>query len=230
MHYLHAILVNVIEASGHIPQPEEYEDAKLEARGVAMSETEEYYGSVFDWRTEDNAGRWSDLYPGIGVVLGAEDRERFLAEFHRWRNMPLKKALELYATFSLDQTGWRTQEEIDEFNERARQEGTPEFVINSDVEPLIFDEPDEPQRYYSGIPKSDAVINRDFICQVWGNEDVNYNLYLLKSIMQLICGDYRSDSQFYSLLDYSSRVSKKTLEDVLAHPEKYALVFSDYHN
>lgn len=69
---------------------------------------------------------------------------------------------------------------------------------------------------------------RDKIVEIWNNID-DINDYRLYKTISLVYGIYEFDSQFYSMPDGSSKISKKTLKDVQEHPERYAMVFLDYH-
>lgn len=86
MHALHCILVPV--------EPESYEDMKEEALQSALSETECFRGTVFDWR-EEGPGNWKEEQEG--VVLGAEAPKEFV------------KLLEQYSKIALGEISWQTR-------------------------------------------------------------------------------------------------------------------------
>ena len=80
MHALHRILVNLEEIS--ITQ--EYlqnnrEEAIDKIKDYADSETQDFYGTVFDWRETEHAGRWSDEFPE-SVLLSSEKPELLLEQ------------------------------------------------------------------------------------------------------------------------------------------------------
>lgn len=83
MHYLHKILVYLPEA---IPDREgvSRNDVISAVRAYAENVTEDFYGTVFDWRETDTAGRWSNRYP-VNVLLCEEDTERFQKELSEAR-------------------------------------------------------------------------------------------------------------------------------------------------
>lgn len=84
MHYLHKILVYIPDA---IPdQTGMSRDDLLNAiRTHASDETEGFYGTVYDWRETESAGRWTQQYP-INVLLAEEGTERFLKELSEVKN------------------------------------------------------------------------------------------------------------------------------------------------
>lgn len=82
MHYLHRILVTV-------NQDENREDKIDSARLTAESETEEFYGVVWDWRETETAGRWADEYP-INVILASDNVDRFVDEMIDCRNSQIE--------------------------------------------------------------------------------------------------------------------------------------------
>ena len=93
MHYVHAILVKFDKAptKKQLENVESMADFENAAHTAAVEETEGYGdGDVFDWRTEEDAGRWSDVYPH--VLLGAVDSERFMKEYDHFRVIPMDAA------------------------------------------------------------------------------------------------------------------------------------------
>lgn len=95
MHKLHCILVELPEEfQKESLSPAEIQEAAQAARGTAMEKTKIFEGSVFFWRSEQDAGYWKDEFPGTGVVLGTTSRKSFLKLLHEWYLKPLKKAKE----------------------------------------------------------------------------------------------------------------------------------------
>lgn len=212
MHALHCILARLPDgAAGTDP-----EELKAEARSVAMSETEYYYEDVFDWRTEEDAGRWADEFPGQGVVLGLEEPERFRELLIRFKDRPLEMALEELRWLLVEDVGWRSQKELE---------------ADSDLTELCaFVPPPEPDQVFSGRFKGRAVeVDENLLRQIWYAQTDHLLAYRLQKALRLADGEYLFDSHFYSVPDASARISEATLQDALAHPEQYALVFSDYH-
>lgn len=178
MHCLHCILIEVDD------NVRDLENAETVARGLAMSATEWAQGTAFDYRSEDDAGAWGAKFPKTGVVMGAKKPDRFTKLLLKFKDEPLKNALETLMYYS-----------------------------NTDFE--------------QGI-----TVNKKYIRLVWelgeyGKSDPD--AWVMSLALRLVQGEYLFDSGFYSVPDNSSKISKQTLEDALAHPEKYALVFSDYH-
>lgn len=54
--------------------------------------------------------------------------------------------------------------------------------------------------------------------------------YLFVKSMRLAYGHYLSDSHFYSVPDDSPKISHGTLQETREHPNRFALVFLDFHN
>lgn len=73
MHYLHKILVHIpdIGVEGNVSG----DDIRI----YAENQTENYYGTAFDWRETGSAGRWSDEYPE-NVIRAENNIDRFLGE------------------------------------------------------------------------------------------------------------------------------------------------------
>ncbi|QSQ10530.1 hypothetical protein H0A61_02938 [Koleobacter methoxysyntrophicus] len=93
MHKLHCILVELpAEFHEENLSPTKVREAAQTARRIAMEKTKIFEGRVFSWRSEQDAGRWKDEFPGAGVVLGTTSRKSFLKLLHEWYLKPLKKA------------------------------------------------------------------------------------------------------------------------------------------
>lgn len=73
------------------------------------------------------------------------------------------------------------------------------------------------------------IIDKAFLEKTWGGESPEIS-WAIKNMMELLQGDYVTNSRFYSVPDESCKLSAETLKDVQEHPGKYALVFLDYHN
>lgn len=207
MHALHCILVSFDSDASEVD--------KKTARYIAMSETECYYGAAFDWRTEDDAGRWEDVYPGEGVVLGAEEPEKFRELLNKFKDYPLRAALWNFREILVEEARCRSKEEFD---------SDPDLV---ELPALL---PSKPGEVFCGRLKSRVLeVTEELLRSIW-EEKVDFLLaYRLQKAIRLAEGEYLFDSQFYSVPDGSAKISEETLKDALEHPERYALVFSDYH-
>lgn len=206
MHALHCILVKLPGGTG----------TNQEARSVAMSETEYFYEQVFDWRTEDDAGRWKDEFPGQGVVLGSKEPDQFRELLARFKERPLEAALDELRYLLADDTGWRPWEEL---------HADPNLIELSALTP-----PPKPNQVFSGRLRSRTVeVDEKLLCQIWHTQTNCLLAYRLQKALRLADGEYCFDSHFYSVPDASAKISETTLQDAMAHPEQYALAFSDYH-
>jgi hypothetical protein len=213
MHALHAILVCIDDAAR---ESWDIEDLKHHARVVAMSATEDYAGRVFDWRTEEHAGRFSDEFPGQGVVLGKEEPERLVELVKTYSRKPLEKAL-YYLNHAITRPGWYPKEEITAKGLRVLDE-TPVYA------------PDGRAFFQAGRALTQLQIDSDFLLRAWeGDADALNTLWCLRQALTLIGDEYTFDSHFYSVPDGSPKLSTETFVDLTEHPEYYALVFSDYH-
>lgn len=217
MHALHCVLVRF----ENIQKGESFdaEDVQLlveDFRQEALDATKNHEGRVFDWRRE-NAGRWADDYPHCGVILGYKDPERFLNALEEWRNKPLEAALENFEWCIGRDWGWRTRQEIEAGGY------------------TIFDNPLNGSvtiggQFWSAVPLPLLTITPDNIRRIWdGTHELGHLVYRLVDALRPAIGEYTFDSQFYSVPDYSSRISSETLENARKHPEWYALVFLNYH-
>lgn len=213
MHALHAILVCVddaVEAGWGV------EDVKHHARVVAMSATEDYAGRVFDWRTEEDAGRFSDEFPGQGVVLGKEEPARLLRLVDTYSREPLEKAL-YYLNYAITKPGWHDKEEI----ATKGLQVLDETGMRTEDGRTVF---------WSGRRLTQLQIDSDFLLKAWkGDAEALDILWCLRQALALIGDEYTFDSHFYSVPDGSPKLSAETFEDLNRHPDHYALVFSDYH-
>lgn len=190
-------------------------ELKSWARSTAMTETECYSEQVFDWRAEDDAGRWEDEFPGQGVVLGSEEPERFRELLNRFKDYPLEAAVANFREILVEDVRCRTRKEFD---------ADPDLIELPTYVPL------EPDQVLSGRLKSRAVeISEDLLRQIWDGQADGLFAYRLQKALRLADGEYLFDSQFYSIPDGETRISEETLREALSHPERYALVFSDYH-
>lgn len=78
MHYLHRILVYIPDAI--CSDKDTTRAAILDAViSHARNTTEDFAGQVYDWREDDSAGRWSEVYPQH-AYLAADNPEWFLEE------------------------------------------------------------------------------------------------------------------------------------------------------
>lgn len=183
------------------------------ARTDALNSTQDYYGKAFDWRSED-AGRWAQEYPRRGVILGAVERKEFLSTLQEWIDMPLKNALLYLDEFRYIELAWRTKKQVEE--------------DQATIIPFVFGDP-QTGSFWSGVirPKEDLIINEGLIRRFWNNAD--RQRVALHRAVALADAEYLPESQFYSIPDGSPKISDETLADAKEHPEKYALVFLDYH-
>lgn len=220
MHTLHAILV---ELDGYDKETilADPNDVEITARRIAMSETECYgEGQVFDWREEDHAGRWSDEYPGNGVVLGAKEPERFMELLNQFSAKPLQEALNALQWAEYSEPSWRTKEQL---------AADPTLVIIENPKNGTPNRNDVPS-YWSGRKNDQPLIDAELIQKIWNGDVDNMLVYYLQKALELANGSYAFDSHFFSVPDDCAELSKKTRELTKTSPEHYALVFSDYHN
>ena len=169
MHKLHCILVEV--DPNDLVDCDDLGEIGGFVREEAMDATRSYREQAFDWRSERDAGRWSDEFPGAGVVLGAAEPERFKELLRDFSETPLRAALALV--------------------------GNAAYAVDA-----------------------------EFLRKAWENASDPFSL---SQALRLVDGEYLFDSGFFSVPDGSARISPDTLEDALDGPERYALVFSDYH-
>ncbi|SMB96774.1 hypothetical protein SAMN00808754_1645 [Thermanaeromonas toyohensis ToBE] len=92
MHALHCLLVEVPVKISPGASAGELDRVKKETRAVALNAMNRYRGIAFDWCSRDDAGRWKDDFPGRGVVLGAEEPERFRELLNEYKDAPLRAA------------------------------------------------------------------------------------------------------------------------------------------
>lgn len=211
MHALHAILVYV----GDMLSCDSI-NLKGYARVQAIGATENYFNKAFDWRTIEDAGRWSDEFPGEGVVLGKEEPQRLIELVKTYSQKPLEMAL-YYLNYALTKPAWYDKETIAARGLRVLND-TPFYA------------PDGRALFQAGRPLTQLQIDSEFLRKAWdGDPEVLNILWCLRQALALVDDEYTFDSRFYSVPDGSPRLSTETLEDLNRHPEHYALVFSDYH-
>lgn len=222
MHALHCILVEVdgrqVDSFLQTKDQTILDELKMEARYDAMEATRKYYDDVYDWRTEDDAGRWAEDFPDNSVVLGVLEPERLKELLQEFRQKPLEEAMKLMDKLECFDCAYRTQDDIN---------SDPHLVILN-LQDTCTSESGE-LRYWSGKPNMGILFNKEFLQQVWNNCFNWMNVWRLKKALSLACGDYYFESQFYSVPDDEALVSKNVLYCVLTNPSGYALVFSDYH-
>lgn len=78
MHTLNKVLVYKEEGFDMSEPKSELID---DARCIAESETEAYYGAVYDWRETETAGRWEDEYPEQ-VYFASDNIDWFISEIN----------------------------------------------------------------------------------------------------------------------------------------------------
>ncbi len=211
MHYLHAVLAQLDL------EPDLDPDVLAEdARQAALDATECYGESdVFDWRTND-AGRWADEFPRRGVVLGVAEPDQFLQLLDQYRQLPFARALFWAERASGEDWGWRSLQDIESGGFQ------------------IFDNPENGQNglFWSARPVPWPGSLKDLVRSLNAAADIAHQrqAYTITLALRLVAGDYRSESGFYSVPDASPRISPATLQAVREHPERFALVFLDYHN
>lgn len=157
MHAIHCILCEVSGAGSDDPE---------DVLEHALAETERYRGKAFDKRA------------GGPVLLGKDDPGRFRGLLEKWKERPLRAALQF-----LKEIGGQ----------------------------IMVDEP---------------LIHQAWAATYWEGQHVAWSL---RQVFALANGDYVFESQFYSTPDHSPKIASETLRNATAHPEKYALVFLDYH-
>lgn len=69
-----------------------------------------------------------------------------------------------------------------------------------------------------------------FVKDTWADPAYLHGAWALYRALSLVMGDYHLESGFYSVPDYSPKISDATLSAVRSNPSDYALVFLDYHN
>ncbi|MGB9858488.1 MAG: hypothetical protein ACPLQP_00970, partial [Moorellaceae bacterium] len=161
---------------------------------------------------------WEDEFPGRGVVLGAEEPERFKQLLLEFKDKPLEKALKMMECVEYDDLKWRTKEEID-------SDAVIEVLLNPENGRIT--DPSGQPLYWSGRPAPPVEISRSLIEKIWREGGIRYDY--LAEVLKLLSAEYTFDSGFYSVPDYSPKIREATLREALAHPEKYALVFVDCH-
>jgi len=211
MHYLHCILVRFEDAESEQFRKAPVETLVEKARDAALEATDYYEGRVFDWRLED-AGRWADQYPRKGVVLGLAEREKFLQLLKEWKDMPLRDALDNLKWARGRKWNWRTPEELEPDGAK------------------VFPHPGNGDngRYWSAIPvpQETLVLGEKLLRELWENPLWGYSIVLAVSLAD---AQYFPESQFYSVPDYSPKISEEVLQEAREHPQRFALVFLDYH-
>jgi hypothetical protein len=74
----------------------------------------------------------------------------------------------------------------------------------------------------------DTNLGEEMLRALW--EDDGPWAYTIASAIDLATGRYLPESCFYSVPDYSPKISEQTLQEATEqHPERFALVFLDYH-
>lgn len=208
MHYLHCILVRFDDGDLVSFTADELADV---ARADAFSATQSYLDRAFDWRAE-NAGRWADQFPRNGVVLGLVEREQFLSLLNEWKDRPLRNALEELKWARGKDWRWRTKEELD-------RDGA-----------VVFENPlnGKGDKYWSAVPlpQEAFLLSEKMLHLIWSEGHWGYRVW---KAVSLAAGEYLPDSQFYSVPDCSPQASQEVLREARERPEKFALVFLDYH-
>ncbi|AOQ24602.1 hypothetical protein MTAT_19450 [Moorella thermoacetica] len=219
MYKLHCILIKLAPEELeylHNPDNEDdvsVEDIKIWVRERAVEATEHYEQKVFDYRSEDSAGRWSEKFPDEGVVLGFQEPQRFRQLLQEYSQIPLQKALHILKSSLYYDYAVRTKEEI-----------------TADRELVIIDKPSyEVSKYWSARKAPEAIITEQYLINAWQQWDDISFVRDLSLALRLISGEYTFDSCFYSVADGGARIAPVTMADAMAHPSQYALVFSDYH-
>lgn len=215
MHALHAILVNIED----VRQDVEQSDINSYARDIAIDFLEGCSDDVYGWK-KNNAGRWLKFYPD-SMVVGSENKDRFIKELNKFKDYPLKAALTTAQMVEWKNFAWRTKEQID-----------------ADPNLDIISKESDGDLYWSGEKREPFIINKENIYKIWSNEGLlssdNRDSFMMAYSISMACklanGDYLFDSQFYSLPDYSAKISEETHNNCKEHPENYVLVLFDLHN
>lgn len=207
MPYCHCILIHLSEPKTNYLTSDDIWRMKLWARLYAMEHTEEFRGEVFHDRTIASATPYESFHPGIAVILGATDKEEFLNHLEVYRHLPLEAAMEGVLH------GFKTRS-----SEEVRRD--PDLISIPS-----FDS----QEVYSGYPIREFVVNIDTLCRIWNGEIDSNWVEDIAFALQLVNGNYRLESRFYSIPDGASRMTKETYDSVKRNPEEYVLVMSAYH-
>lgn len=151
----------------------------------AKDETECFYEQAYDWREDDSAGRWSQVYPQQ-AYLASEDLAWFLKE----------------------------------------------------LEAIQIGQKDEIETCITELRKTVGVDLPAIVQQLWNRAGDNYDptqgatemsAYYLRSLAQLLYGEYRCDSGFYNTSTYTARLYERDLNQIRENPKDWALVMFDYH-
>jgi hypothetical protein len=74
------------------------------------------------------------------------------------------------------------------------------------------------------------VLDERWLKTAWnGEEECCYRTRCAFNALRLVCDDYTFDAGFFSAPDGSPKLSQETRAKIRAHPERFALVFFDYH-
>lgn len=211
MHSLHCILVETPdpkEFEFEVENEEAFEEAFIaECRQEALTATEGDFGSAFDWRADD-AGSWIEDFPNRGVILGSADPGAFRKYLEDCKDQPLFAAKEIAESATRSDRRYRTPEEL---------------VADGAI---CLDRPLENGWCWSAVPLQTPMVGPELIQAIWDNSTYWWKLSYAISLAN---GDYRSESEFYSVPDKSAKIEQTTFRDAMEKPEKYALVFLDYH-
>jgi hypothetical protein len=222
MHFLHAILVKIEQPAAENGR-RSVEALHAHARQLAETALEPYEDKVWRSYARDGAGEWADHFPG--VLLGAEDPDRFASLLDQFSSMPLQAALDRLRDVLYAQPTYRTPEEI------AATPGCEEIPVTMfELSWGVAQESPE-GKLMSGIRRPPPVIDNEFLEQTfadWDEQDhystASYDIY---TALERAQGFYTIDSRFFSVPDNRSRVSAEVLRETQAHPERFALVFFD---
>jgi hypothetical protein len=122
-------------------------------------------------------------------------------------------------------------------DEEARGEGLPGAVVlgrhESDRFQCLLDSwAEKPWRQAVALVRDaqGPVLDERWLTAAWNEEEeCRYRTWCVFNALRLVCNDYTFDAGFFSAPDDSPKLSQETRAKIRAHPERFALVFFDYH-
>jgi hypothetical protein len=72
-------------------------------------------------------------------------------------------------------------------------------------------------------------LDENYLKSIWEEREADLATWPLTQALRLVTGEYLIDSGCYSVPDTSPKLSEETRAEIRAHPERFALVFFDYH-
>lgn len=173
MHALHCILVDIRQIEKELDKEldlENLKEVKEEILDYALEKTDEFRNQVFDYRSDD-AGSWRDEYPD-NVILGSENKERFLELLDKFSKKPLTAALSYFETLEKDKIVIDKKFIEDAFNDYHIDLFALHLIFK-----LINGEYDFASQFYS-IPDGDSRLGKDGLEEIKHHPE-DYALVLL---------------------------------------------------